>query len=86
MEAIKTGVGGITGSGPAVSSPAVAVAPAAPPGGDTYNISITSAPTITGNGGTVENLQDHARELARMVMEEIESIQSRRGRLAYGGV
>ena len=74
------------GGGVSVSSPAVAVAPAATPGGDTYNINITSAPTITGNGGTVENLQDHARELARLVMEEIESIQSRRGRLAYGGV
>lgn len=85
--AMRARAGAAAGGGmPAVSSPAVAVAPAAPPGGDTYNINITSAPTITGNGGTVENLQDHARELARMVMEEIESIQSRRGRLAYGGV
>ena len=84
--AMRARAGASMGGGVSVSSPAVAVAPAATPGGDTYNINITSAPTITGNGGTVENLQDHARELARLVMEEIESIQSRRGRLAYGGV
>lgn len=85
--AMRARAGAAAGGGvPAVSSPAVAIAPAATPGGDTFNINITSAPTITGNGGTVENLQDHARELARLVMEEIESIQSRRGRLAYGGV
>ena len=86
--AMRARAGAAAGGGmSAVSgSPAVAVAPAATSGGDTYNINITSAPTITGNGGTVENLQDHARELARLVMEEIEAIQSRRGRLAYGGV
>lgn len=86
--AMRARAGAAAGGGMpvAISSPAVAVASAAPGGGDTYNINITSAPTITGNGGTVENLQDHARELARMVMEEIEAIQSRRGRLAYGGV
>lgn len=85
--AMRARAGAAAGGGvPAVSSPAVAVAPAATPGGDTYNINITSAPTITGNGGTVENLQDHTRELARLVIEEIEAIQSRRGRLAYGGV
>lgn len=86
--AMRARAGAAAGGGMSAvsSSPAVAVAPTATPGGDTYNINITSAPTITGNGGTVENLQDHARELARLVMEEIESIQSRRGRLAYGGV
>lgn len=86
--AMRARAGAAAGGGMpvAISSPAVAVASAAPGGGDTYNINITSAPTITGNGGTVENLQDHARELARMVMEEIEAIQSRRGRLAYGGL
>ena len=86
--AMRARAGAAAGGGMSAvsSSPAVAVAPVATPGGDTYNINITSAPTITGNGGTVDNLQDHARELARMVMEEIESIQSWRGRLAYGGV
>lgn len=84
--AMRARAGAYMGGGVSVSSPAVAVAPATTPGGDTYNINITSAPTITGNGGTVENLQDHARELAQLVMEEIESIQSRKGRLVYGGV
>ena len=71
-------------SGPTVSGPTVAAAVPVG-GGDTFNIHITSSPTITG-GGTAASLEDNAREIARLVMEEIEALQSRRGRLAYGGV